>query len=62
MTNAEKSEAEKIDTKILMDHSFTLFGYLRNEQFYVEDVVEDDFFGALKGAGSFTKKDEYDVE
>jgi len=58
MTNSKKSDAEKINVKLLMDHPFTLLGYLRNESFYVEDVVEDNFFGALKGVGSLTKEDE----
>lgn len=40
MTNSKKSEAEKIDAKMLMVRPFTLLGYLRNEHFYVEDVVE----------------------
>ena len=40
MTNSKKPGAEKINVKILMEHPYTLFGYLRNEHFYVEDVVE----------------------
>ena len=60
MTKSKKPDAEKINPEILMNHPFTLFGYVRNEHFYVEDVIDKaDFFGALKGVGSFTKEDEF---
>ncbi len=40
MTNKDKSCAEKIDIKNLMEHPFTLLGYLRNEYFYVEEIIK----------------------
>jgi hypothetical protein len=41
MTNLKKSDSEKIDAEILMNRPFTLFGYLRNDHFYVEEVIEE---------------------
>ena len=62
MTGSKKQDAEKINAGILMNRPFTLLGYVRNESFYVEDVFENEFFGALKGGDSFSKKDEYNIK
>ncbi|MBU4266041.1 MAG: hypothetical protein L6243_02695 [Candidatus Altiarchaeales archaeon] len=40
VTKASRKEAKKINPKTLMDRPYTLLGYLRDEKFWVEDVIE----------------------
>ncbi len=40
LTKASRREAKKIKPKAIMDRPYTLLGYLRNEKFWVEDVIE----------------------
>jgi len=40
VTKASRKEAKKINPKTIMDRPYTLLGYLRDEKFWVEDVIE----------------------